>query len=44
MSGREDSLVWTRLPDSVCARSAHTGGLLGWLEEALPPLPFAVHS
>jgi Replication initiator protein A len=42
MSGRPDSLVWTRLPALVCARCAHTGGLLGWLEAALPPLPFAM--
>ena len=30
------------LPESVCARCAHAGGLLGWLEAALPPLPFAM--
>src|SRR5664279_5341058 len=42
MSGRADSLVGTRLPGSVCARCAHAGGLLGWLEAALPPLPFAM--
>jgi hypothetical protein len=42
MSGRADSLVGTRLPDSVCARCAHAGGLLGWLEAVLPPLPFAM--
>ena len=42
MSVRPDSLVGTRLPESVCARCAHAGGLLGWLEEALPPLPFAM--
>jgi hypothetical protein len=32
----------THLPALVCARCAHAGGLLGWLEEALPPLPFAM--
>jgi hypothetical protein len=42
MSGAPDSLAGTHLPDSVCARCAHAGGLLGWLEEVLPPLPFAM--
>ena len=42
MSGRPDSLPWTPLPESVCARCAHVGGLLGWLEAVLPPLPFAM--
>jgi hypothetical protein len=42
MSGRADSLVGTRLPGAACARCAHVGGLLGWLEEVLPPLPFAM--
>ena len=42
MSAAPDSLVGTRLPESVCARCAHAGGLLGWLEAALPPLPFAM--
>jgi hypothetical protein len=44
MSGRTDSLAGTRLPESVCARCAHAGGLLGWLEAVLPPLPFAMCS
>ncbi len=42
MSGRSDSLAWTPLPESVCARCAHAGGLLGWLEAVLLPLPFAM--
>jgi hypothetical protein len=42
VSGRPDSLVGTRLPELVCARCAHAGGLLRWLEAALPPLPFAM--
>ena len=42
MSGRPVSLPWTPLPESVCARCAHAPGLLGWLEEALQPLPFAM--
>jgi hypothetical protein len=42
MSGSPDSLAWTPLPESVCARCAHAGGLLGWLEAVLPSLPFAM--
>jgi hypothetical protein len=42
MSGRPDSLAWTPLPEPVCARCAHGGGLLRWLEAVLPPLPFAM--
>ena len=42
MSGPADSLAGTRLPELVCARCSHAGGLLGWLEAALPPLPFAM--
>ena len=37
-----DSRVGTRLPESVFAPCSHAGGLLGWLEAALPPLPFAM--
>jgi hypothetical protein len=36
------SRVGTRLPALVCARCANAGGLLGWMEAALPPLPFAM--
>ena len=42
MSVRPDAPVWTPLPEPVCARCAHGLGLLAWLEEALPPLPFAM--
>ncbi len=37
-----DGLVGTPLPEPVCARCAHAPGLLAWLEETLPPLPFAM--
>jgi hypothetical protein len=42
MSGHADSLLETHLPALVCARCAHEGGLLGWLEAVLPSLPFAM--
>jgi hypothetical protein len=42
MSVRPDSRAWTPLPDSVCAGCAHAPGLLAWLAQALPPLPFAM--
>jgi hypothetical protein len=42
MSGRQDALAGTHSPALVCARCGHTGGLLAWLEAALPPLPFAM--
>jgi hypothetical protein len=42
MSSRPDSLAWTPLPESVCARCAHAGGLPGWPEAVLAPLPFAM--
>jgi hypothetical protein len=42
MSGSPDSLAGTPLPALVCAQCAHAGGLLGWLEALLPPLPFAM--
>jgi hypothetical protein len=42
MSTRPDTRVWTPIPEPVCARCAHGPGLLAWLEETLPPLPFAM--